>query len=296
MAGGEGTRLRPLTSNQPKPMAPIVGKPCMQHIVELLRPHGFDDIVVTVAYLPQVIRGYFGDGDELGVRMQYSVEESPLGTAGSVRGAAELLDDTFLVISGDALCDFDLYRTGRPPPQRGGGHDRPQAGRQPARVRRRHHRRGGPDRALPGEAVLGPGLLGHDQHRRLRARALGAAGDPRERAVRLLEAALPRPPGARPAPATAGSPRATGRTWGRWSSTGRPTTTRSTARSRSNPGHPAARERLLGDGVQLPELGQIEGPAYIGNFSRIDAGARIESTPCWATTWSSRTAPRPTAR
>ncbi len=108
MAGGEGTRLRPLTSNQPKPMAPIVGKPCMQHIVELLRRHGFDDIVVTVAYLPQVIRGYFGDGDELGVRMQYSVEESPMGTAGSVRAAAELLDDTFLVISGDALCDFDL--------------------------------------------------------------------------------------------------------------------------------------------------------------------------------------------
>ena len=60
MAGGEGTRLRPLTSNQPKPMAPIVGKLCMEHIIELLRSHGFDDIVVTVAYLPQVIRGYFG--------------------------------------------------------------------------------------------------------------------------------------------------------------------------------------------------------------------------------------------
>ncbi len=67
MAGGEGTRLRPLTSNQPKPMVPVAGKPCMEHIIELLRRHGMDDIVVTVAYLPQVIRGYFDDGGELGV-------------------------------------------------------------------------------------------------------------------------------------------------------------------------------------------------------------------------------------
>ena len=66
MAGGEGTRLRPLTSNQPKPMVPVVGKPCMEHIVELLREHGFDDIVVTLAFMPQAIRGYFGDGRELG--------------------------------------------------------------------------------------------------------------------------------------------------------------------------------------------------------------------------------------
>ena len=108
MAGGEGTRLRPLTSNQPKPMVPIVGKPCMEHIVELLREHGFDDVIVTVAFLPQAIRSYFGDGESLGVNIEYSVEESPLGTAGSVRLAADKLDDTFLVISGDALCDFDL--------------------------------------------------------------------------------------------------------------------------------------------------------------------------------------------
>ena len=108
MAGGEGTRLRPLTSNQPKPMVPVAGKPCMQHIIELLRRHGMTDIVVTVAYLPQVIRGYFDDGEALGVELHYSVEERPLGTAGSVKNAEELLDETFLVISGDALCDFDL--------------------------------------------------------------------------------------------------------------------------------------------------------------------------------------------
>src|SRR3954453_8888339 len=108
MAGGEGTRLGPLTSNQPKPMGPIVGKPCMEHIVELLKRHVFEDVIVTVAFLPQAIRSYFGSGETLGVDIGYSVEESPLGTAGSVKRAAGRLDDTFLVISGDALCDVDL--------------------------------------------------------------------------------------------------------------------------------------------------------------------------------------------
>jgi mannose-1-phosphate guanylyltransferase/phosphomannomutase len=108
MAGGEGTRLRPLTSNQPKPMVPIVGKPCMEHILELLKQHGFEEVVVTVAFMPQAIRSYFGDGEALGLAIEYSVEESPLGTAGSVRLASGVLDEPFLVISGDALCDVDL--------------------------------------------------------------------------------------------------------------------------------------------------------------------------------------------
>ncbi|MHB1390762.1 MAG: sugar phosphate nucleotidyltransferase [Thermoleophilia bacterium] len=108
MAGGEGTRLRPLTSNQPKPMVPIVNKPCMEHIIELLAQHGLTDIIITLAFLPQNIRGYFGNGSSLGVSIEYSVEESPLGTAGSVMNAAEHLDETFIVISGDALTDFNL--------------------------------------------------------------------------------------------------------------------------------------------------------------------------------------------
>ena len=109
MAGGEGTRLRPLTSNQPKPMVPIVGKPCMEHIIELLGEHGFDDIIVTLAFMPQAIRGYFGDGEAYGVAIRYSVEESPARhrRLGEAR-RAEALDETFLVISGDALCDIDL--------------------------------------------------------------------------------------------------------------------------------------------------------------------------------------------
>ena len=108
MAGGEGTRLRPLTSNQPKPMVPVCNKPCMEHIVELLKRHGIDDIVVTLAFLPKAIRGYFGDGSALGVNISYSVEQVPLGTAGSVKNAEDHLDERFIVISGDALTDFDL--------------------------------------------------------------------------------------------------------------------------------------------------------------------------------------------
>ncbi|MGQ0433851.1 MAG: sugar phosphate nucleotidyltransferase [Microthrixaceae bacterium] len=108
MAGGEGTRLRPLTSNAPKPMLPLVNEPMMEHIVRLLRQHGFDDIVVTVAFLANHIRTYFGDGSDLGVRMVYATEETPLGTAGSVRNAMDELDERFLVISGDVLTDLDL--------------------------------------------------------------------------------------------------------------------------------------------------------------------------------------------
>ncbi len=108
LAGGEGTRLRPLTSNQPKPMMPIANVPMMEHIVKLLAGHGFDDIVVTVAFMANHIRNYFGDGSELGVRMRYATEEAPLGTAGSVRNAMDELDETFLVISGDVLTDVDL--------------------------------------------------------------------------------------------------------------------------------------------------------------------------------------------
>ena len=109
MAGGEGTRLRPLTSNVPKPMMPIANLPMMEHIVYLLRQHGFREIVVTVAFLANHIRTYFGDGSEFGVRMVYAMEDTPLGTAGSVRNARdELTDDRFLVISGDVLTDIDL--------------------------------------------------------------------------------------------------------------------------------------------------------------------------------------------
>jgi len=109
MAGGEGTRLRPLTSNQPKPMVSLCGKPCMEYIVELIKRHGIDETVVTLMFLPKMIRDYFGDGSALDMSINYSVEQAPAGTAGSVKLAEDhLRDDTFIVISGDALTDFDL--------------------------------------------------------------------------------------------------------------------------------------------------------------------------------------------
>ncbi len=109
MAGGEGSRLRPLTSRRPKPLAPVAGKPVMELIVELLRAHGFDEVVATLHYLADEIEAYFGDGEAQGVKMHYVVEDTPLGTAGAVKMAHDLLiGETFLVISGDALTDLDL--------------------------------------------------------------------------------------------------------------------------------------------------------------------------------------------
>ena len=109
MAGGEGTRLRPMTANQPKPMLPVANRPIMEHVLRLLKRHGFDETIVTVQFLAALVRNYFGDGDEFGMSLQYATEEMPLGTAGSVRNAEDALhDEPFLVISGDALTDMDL--------------------------------------------------------------------------------------------------------------------------------------------------------------------------------------------
>ncbi|MEX2290884.1 MAG: mannose-1-phosphate guanyltransferase [Mycobacteriales bacterium] len=109
MAGGEGTRLRPMTANQPKPLLPVVNRPIMAHVLRLLKRHGFDESVVTVQFLASLVRTYFGDGEEFGMSLSYTTEQTPLGTAGSVANArAELGDDAFLVISGDALTDIDL--------------------------------------------------------------------------------------------------------------------------------------------------------------------------------------------
>ncbi len=107
MAGGEGSRLRPLTLQRPKPMVPLVNKACMAHILDLLVRHGATEVVATLQYMAQHIRERFGDAYGEMV-MRYAIEDIPLGTAGSVRNALQYLDDTFLVISGDALTDIDL--------------------------------------------------------------------------------------------------------------------------------------------------------------------------------------------
>ena len=109
MAGGEGTRLRPMTANQPKPLLPVANRPIMEHVLRLLKRHGFEETVVTVQFLAALVRNYFGDGEDVGMSLQYATEEMPLGTAGSVKNAEDALkDDSFLVISGDALTDMDL--------------------------------------------------------------------------------------------------------------------------------------------------------------------------------------------
>ncbi len=111
MAGGEGTRLRPLTLNRPKPLVPVLNKPIAQHIIEHLRRAGITDIVVTLYYLAEEIRGYFGDGSDLGVNLIYSVEDTPLGTAGSVKKAEKVLkDEAFVIVSGDALTDLNVEK------------------------------------------------------------------------------------------------------------------------------------------------------------------------------------------
>ncbi len=119
LAGGEGSRLRPLTSNQQKAMIPLVNRPMMEHIVRLLKDHGFDEIVVTLGFMANSIRTYFGDGAEFGVRMVYATEESPLGNAGSVANAKQELTDRFLVIASDVITDIDISEVVRFHEERG---------------------------------------------------------------------------------------------------------------------------------------------------------------------------------
>ncbi len=278
MAGGEGTRLRPLTSNQPKPMVPVAGKPCMEHIIDLLRRHQIDDVVITIAYLPQVIRGHFGDGDWLGVTLHYSIEESPLGTAGSVKNAEELLDETFIVISGDALCDFDLTAL------------------------LEAHRKNGAVATIGLKSVENPlefGVVIVDEDGRvvrflekpswgqvfsdtintgvyvLEPEVLRAvpAGEPYDFSKQLFPDLLAR-----------GKPIYGHVMEGYWQDIGNLDQYRQANFDAIDhtidlelPGIRLRDNVVLGEGVQLADLSQIHGPAFIGNYCRIEEGARIES-------------------
>lgn len=108
LAGGRGTRLYPLTSETPKPMVNLFGKPILEHTIELLKRHDIRDMAITLAYRPEQIIDYFGGGSKWGVNIQYSLEDIPKGTAGGLRRIRPLLNDTFVVISGDVVTDFDL--------------------------------------------------------------------------------------------------------------------------------------------------------------------------------------------
>lgn len=108
MAGGEGTRLRPLTCNIPKPMARLCGRPVLCYILDLLAQNGVDEVYLTLKYLPQEVTSYFNQGNYCGMQLHFVEEEIPLGTAGGVKNAARGFQEPFLVISGDALCDYQL--------------------------------------------------------------------------------------------------------------------------------------------------------------------------------------------
>ena len=110
LAAGVGSRLDPLTRNIPKPMVPIINKPVMEHIIELLARHGFTKIMVNLHYYADQIQDYFGDGSKWGVKIQYSLEDRLWGDAGSVKRCEQFFDTTFLVIGGDDLADIDLKR------------------------------------------------------------------------------------------------------------------------------------------------------------------------------------------
>ena len=109
LAGGEGTRLRPLSLRRPKPMLRLFDRPLLEYLVCQLREHGFTELCMTLRYLPQSIQAYFGTGEEFGVSIEYRVETLPRGTAGSVRDCADFLNgEDFLVVSGDAACSLDF--------------------------------------------------------------------------------------------------------------------------------------------------------------------------------------------
>ena len=108
LAGGEGTRLRPLTLHTPKPVVPVVTVPFLKYQVELLRQHGIREVILSLSYQPGKIEEVLGDGSGLGVKIHYVVEKIPLGTAGAFKNAEALLDGATLVFNGDILCELDL--------------------------------------------------------------------------------------------------------------------------------------------------------------------------------------------
>ncbi|MCC8064808.1 MAG: nucleotidyltransferase family protein, partial [Clostridiales bacterium] len=110
LSGGQGTRLYPVTTELPKPMIPLLGRPLLEHILLLLRRSGVTEAAVTLHCMPEAIRAWFGDGSDWGMRLTYFTEDAPLGTAGSVGACREFLEgeEDFLVLPGDCVCDFDL--------------------------------------------------------------------------------------------------------------------------------------------------------------------------------------------
>lgn len=108
LVGGEGTRLRPLTYSLPKSMLPILNKPFLEYVIQYLKAHNITEIILAMCYQPHSIKEYFGDGESFRVKINYVIEEIPLGTAGAVKNCAQFLDETFFVLNGDVFTDLNL--------------------------------------------------------------------------------------------------------------------------------------------------------------------------------------------
>src|SRR5947207_8867139 len=108
LAGGEGTRLRPLTSTVPKPVVPLAGRPFITFMIDWLRRHGVNDVILSCGFLAGGVRDVLGEGKDLGVRLRYVEEPVPLGTGGALRFAGDLLDERFLMLNGDVRTDIDI--------------------------------------------------------------------------------------------------------------------------------------------------------------------------------------------
>src|ERR671915_2290230 len=108
LAGGEGTRLRPLTSTVPKPVVPLVDRPFIAFMLDWLSGHGIDDVIMSCGFLASGVRNVLGDGSAYGVRLRYVEEPRPMGTGGALKFAEPLLDERFLMLNGDVLTDLDL--------------------------------------------------------------------------------------------------------------------------------------------------------------------------------------------
>src|ERR1700722_10113529 len=108
LVGGEGTRLRPLTSTVPKPVVPLVDRPFISFMLEWLHAHGIDDVIMSCGFLATSVRNVLGDGSSLGLRLRYVEEPEPRGTGGALKFAESLLDERFLMLNGDVLTDIDL--------------------------------------------------------------------------------------------------------------------------------------------------------------------------------------------
>ena len=184
MAGGEGSRLRPLTCACPKPMVPVLDRPVMAYTLDLLRRHGVSQAAVTLMYLAGQVSGYFGDGAEYGVNLTYFTEQTPLGTAGSVGQAAHMLDETTVVLSGDGLTNCDLTAALRFHRDRGALATlvlkKVKSPLEYGVVLTDGQGRGA---ALCGKAGLGRGVFRRGQYRHLPAGAPGHRHDPRRPAL-----------------------------------------------------------------------------------------------------------------